>query len=420
MESPGATISGEAATSLPAPTDPIAAVVHPDPYPYYRSLAARGPIRYDQRLGLWFVTGHAAIAEVLVSPAIRIRPVAEPVPTALVGTITGDVFARLVRMTDGRRSQATRRALETAVALVPPERSSHLADVTAERVFAAAAQSGEPDWPIRALLALPVMAMGSLLGLTGSMLDELTERVSRFADAIAPAPFTGDLAAGELATRELVAQVDALLDQPAGDTPGLLGEFVRQAESTGMTDRDTIIANAIGVLFQSLAATAGLIGNTLRALATHPARSVVAADPASLDRILDETARYDPPVQNTRRVAAETTSIAGQVIPPGATLLLLLATANRDPDICPEPDHFDPNRTGDRSLTFGAGPHHCPCQRLARTIALAGVRHGIRHGLASASVKPPRFVPSPNTRISILSAPNAGSASPTTYLRRTP
>ena len=66
------------------PSDPIAAVTHADPYPYYAELVARRPIYRDEALGLWVAADAAAVTAVLTSEATRVRPPAEPVPRALV------------------------------------------------------------------------------------------------------------------------------------------------------------------------------------------------------------------------------------------------------------------------------------------------------------------------------------------------
>ena len=84
-----------------APSDPIAAVTHPDPYPYYANLVAERPLYRDASLGLWVAAGAAAVTSVLKSEAGRVRPPAEPVPRALVGTPAGEIFRHLVRMNDG-------------------------------------------------------------------------------------------------------------------------------------------------------------------------------------------------------------------------------------------------------------------------------------------------------------------------------
>ena len=62
------------------PLDPIVAVTAPDPYRYYRALAAQRPVYRDEQLGLWVVAGAAAVEAILMEPAARVRPVAEPVP----------------------------------------------------------------------------------------------------------------------------------------------------------------------------------------------------------------------------------------------------------------------------------------------------------------------------------------------------
>ncbi len=87
-----------------------------------------------------------------------------------------------------------------------------------------------------------------------------------------------------------------------------------------------------------------MIANSLAALAGQPdLLAEVAANPVRLAGVIDETARHDSPVQNTRRFVATPMTVAGQPIEPGATLLLL-AAANRDPTVFRDPDRFDPER----------------------------------------------------------------------------
>src|SRR3982751_4191775 len=85
------------------PRDPVAAVIHPDPYPYYADLVARQPLARHEPLGLWVAASAAAVSAVLTDPKCRVRPSAEPVPAALVGSPAAEIFGRLVRMNDGAR-----------------------------------------------------------------------------------------------------------------------------------------------------------------------------------------------------------------------------------------------------------------------------------------------------------------------------
>jgi hypothetical protein len=83
------------------PAHAVEAVTHPDPYPYYQQLREERPLYFDGGLKLWVASIQAVIHEALQNPALCVRPPAEPVPPALQGTAAGDVFAQLVRMTDG-------------------------------------------------------------------------------------------------------------------------------------------------------------------------------------------------------------------------------------------------------------------------------------------------------------------------------
>lgn len=390
-------------------TDPIAAVTHPDPYPYYRALAERGPIQFDPQLHLWVVTGYAAISDVLRDPGGRTRPATEPVPAALVGTATGKVFGRMVRMTDGPRSRAVKHALQQALTELSPGQTATLADRTADGVLSHLAATNDPDGPTQALFAIPVTVMAILLGFPELSIGGLIPNVRRFAAAIAPSPRGGSIEASERSTPELVAQVGELVDRAARTETGLLGSFIRRARLLEPDWREVVVANTVGLLFQSLDATAGLIGNSLRVLAAHPdLRAAVLAEPARLDGVVLETLRYDPPIQNTRRFAAAGMTIAGQDVGPGETLLLIIAAANRDPAVFADPDRFAPERAGRESLSFGVGAHRCPGQRLAWDIAVAGVRHGLRRGFAEGDrSRPSRFIPSPNARIPSLTLPRS-------------
>src|SRR5262245_7010653 len=101
---------------MPAVSDPIAAVTHPDPYPYYADLVARAPLVRDERLGLWVAASAVAVASVLTSPRCRVRPTAEPVPAALAGSRAGDVFGRLVRREAGETHATPSAAAACALA----------------------------------------------------------------------------------------------------------------------------------------------------------------------------------------------------------------------------------------------------------------------------------------------------------------
>lgn len=129
-----------------------------------------------------------------------------------------------------------------------------------------------------------------------------------------------------------------------------------------------MIANLVGLLSQTYEATAGLIGNALLALIRNPQWL---NDSINIDDLVAEAQRFDPSVQNTRRFVAAPCEIEGVALNTGDVILVLLASANRDPQLNEQPDTFMFERPQRRSFTFGSGRHHCPGQVLALSIASA-------------------------------------------------
>jgi len=82
---------------------------------------------------------------------------------------------------------------------------------------------------------------------------------------------------------------------------------------------------------------------------------------------VDEVLRFDPPVQLTQRIAHRDVEEYGQRLRPDTVVLVLLASANRDPEVFDEPDRFDVRRGRSHdTLAFGSGIHFCLGALLAR------------------------------------------------------
>jgi cytochrome P450 len=352
------------------PPDPIAAVTHPDPYPYYAHLVAEAPLYRDEALGLWVAASAAAVTGALSDDALcRVRPPAEPVPRALVGSPAGEIFSRLVRMTDGQDRCPLKQAVSAALASAAgaAEESRRWARVLAAGIDPEA----EPGTISGFAFDLPAYVVLSLLGVPTDLLAETARWAGAFALCLAPAASPGQIEDGKLAAGRLLDLFRSQTDR------GLLATLSREVRRFGREDPDAVVANAVGFLFQAYEATAGLIGNTLLALGRHPGSA--AGD--DLRSVVQEVQRYDPSVQNTRRFLAGPGTVAGEEMKEGDVILVVLAAANRDPAANPHPDRFDPSRQNRRLFTFGTGPHACPGEALATTIAAAGVDQLLHSGV---------------------------------------
>lgn len=109
------------------------------------------------------------------------------------------------------------------------------------------------------------------------------------------------------------------------------------------------------------------ISNAVLALLNHPAElRRLREDPGLLEGAIEEAMRYDPPVLALSRLCAEDAEIGGVRIPKGDLVFGMIAAANRDPAVFPDPDRFDITRNASRHLAFGSGPHSCIGAALTR------------------------------------------------------
>lgn len=387
--------------TIAPPPDPIAAVTHPDPYPYYRDLVARAPMRRDEVLGMWVAASADSVTAALASPLGRVRPAAEPVPATLAGSPAADIFGRLVRMTDGPGQVAMKQAVSATLssglaarALEPAERwARHLAaEIDARSSLARLDEFA---------FALSAHVLGYLLGVPDEALPSAARWVAGYTAGVAPGADAARVAQAQAAAGRLIEMVGALSTDRGPHAPASLHVLLqREASRAGCPDA-AVVANAIGFMTQAYEATAGLVGNTLLALAARPElRAQVEGTPARLREVIREVLRHDPPVHNTRRFIAADGTIAGQRVAAGDTVLVVLAAANHDPAANPHPERFDVARVDRQTFTFGDAIHACPGEQLAIAIAEAGVAQLLARGVPLGALREAaRYRPSGATRV---------------------
>jgi cytochrome P450 len=113
--------------------------------------------------------------------------------------------------------------------------------------------------------------------------------------------------------------------------------------------------------------TTNLIANAVHALLRHPeACARLAADPSLVPAAIEETLRWDAPIQMVFRTTTRDAEVAGVRIPQGDRVAVLLGSANRDERRFPDPDRFDLDRDTSGIVSFGFGKHFCLGASLAR------------------------------------------------------
>ncbi len=161
----------------------------------------------------------------------------------------------------------------------------------------------------------------------------------------------------------LADQVDARKGAPTDD---LIGRMVEANAEQIMTD-DEVVAACVLLLIAGNETTMRLISNMTLALSRHPDQLELLVD--DFDRLpagVEETLRYDSPVQMLFRASKEDAVVGDVEIPKGQFVLTMLGAANRDPDAFDHADVYDVERDENLHVAFGHGIHYCLGAPLAR------------------------------------------------------
>jgi cytochrome P450 len=206
--------------------------------------------------------------------------------------------------------------------------------------------------------ALLGQALDPFMPLTGAPSDGVDER----------------LQAGRWLREYLHQLVEERRSHPGED---LMSRLVAVEESGDQLTAEEIVATCNLLLIAGHETTVNLIANAVLAMLRSPPQwTALGADADRAAVVIEETLRYDPPVQLVGRIAAEDLAIGEVNVTKGDLMMLLLAAAQRDPAEFERPEVFDPDRKPFRHLGFGHGPHFCigaPLARLEAGLALSAL-----------------------------------------------
>lgn len=206
--------------------------------------------------------------------------------------------------------------------------------------------------------ALLAQSLDPFVAFTGTPSDNLKERMD----------------AGMWLRAYLHGLIDRRRSRPADD---LMSGLIAVEESGDQLTAEEIVSTCVLLLVAGHETTVNLIGNAVLAMLRQPSQwTALGADANRAPAVIEETLRFDPPVQMIARTAGGDMAIGDIEVPAGDIMMLLTAAAQRDPAEYDRPDVFDPDRKAWRHLGFGRGAHYClgaPLARLEAGVALSAV-----------------------------------------------
>src|ERR1022692_782362 len=318
--------------------------IRENPYPTYAALRDLAPVHLTA--GMAYLTRYDDCLAVIRNPALgaqgpawmdSIRPGWRDHP-GLRATHESFVFrdppdhTRLRRQVSGEFSPSKVKRLR-----------GYIAEVTAQVLDLVADAGADGDVvDLHEILAttLPINVIGKMLGVPPADHPMLRE------------PLEGLRLAADGSTRN---------DLPIIDRAGaaLISYFAELAAERRKAPRNDLVSALVAIRDSGSNGTAALIAFPAQAAALRADSSLTAG-------VVEETVRYDAPVQGIGRIPHSDLIIGGVLIPAGTFVLPLLGAGNRDPDRFPDPDTFDLTRTGPAPLSLSGGAHFCLGAALAR------------------------------------------------------
>lgn len=344
--------------------DPYSHELHDDPYPVYRQLRDEHPLYFCQARQAWVLSRFEDVWDAVHDPVTfssargvfpgmgEYDPDMAPLPVM--------IFMDPPRHTQ-LRSLVNRAFTRRRVAELEPAVRTVAADL-----IGALLEAGEGDFVEDLSRPLPTIVIADLLGVP----REDRKAFRHWSDQIVQDnPDDPAVAAAAMeGAANLLAYFEGLVaDRRRSRRDDMLSSLI-EAEIEGQhLAEEELLGMCVLLLLAGNETTTNLVSNSALLFAQHPDqwRSVV-ADPSLLPSAVEESLRFDSPVQALARSLTRSVEIHGTTLQEGDRVLVVYGSANRDDREFAEPDVFDIRRKVDRQLAFGHGIHFCLGAQLAR------------------------------------------------------
>lgn len=354
--------------------DPRSPAFAEDPYPFYARLRSEDPVHYIPRIKFWWVTAYPLAAQILQD-----KRFGNAVPTERISTLPPQ-YARLAQIPPSMvfRDPPDHTRLRGLVnkAFTPRVVESlrpHIARIAAG-LLDTVQRRAEMDLVADFAFHLPAIVIAELLGVP--VADR--ERFKAWSNAIIQSMGVEATEAvrqsgmdANLALLDYFADLLARRRRQRG--PGILNQLILAEDDGHRLSEGELLSTCILLLIAGHETTANLLGTGTLLLLQHPVQlALLRRRPDLIHSAVEELLRMTSPAQRFSRFPGEDVEIGGKLIRRGEPVSVVLAAANRDPAVFPDPERLDITRSHNPHLAFGRGIHFCLGAPLARVEAEIG------------------------------------------------
>lgn len=345
-----------------------------DRHEVFRRLRAELPIFRSERLDAWVLSRYDEVHAVLAHPTRF-----EPLKQGPGAPIFGRSFLQMSGREHNKKAGIVAKRIRSPRAV--KEDLEGLVDGIAQRQVDSLPFDEPLDLRARYAMWIPLLAITELMAV---------QEAARFRDWYRAIAIGGVSSVADPSLREkglqALAEVQEFLAPiiaerraaPGGD---LISDLVTAEYDGELLSEEEIAATVVFLLTAGVETTERVLTSMFRDLALDREEWLALRerreDAVALAAFSAEALRIHPPVNGLTRKANEAVELAGQEVPEGDRVVVLLASANRDEEHFGDAQRFDRDRFAEKPdrqftsageiLPFGAGTHHCTGSRLAET-----------------------------------------------------
>lgn len=335
-----------------------------DPYGLYSALRGECPVAWSTGTGgFWMLTDYASASDAIRDPASFTSTRGTTVRESDIGP-NREYLAKPVG-TDPPDTLAYRKVTLPALSPGATQRAEPMIRRLVDELIDDFIEVGETELTGSLLNALPAQVILSLYGMDPA---DWKIWVGLMHDVIQGETVEKTVAASEEAYRRIYEVLASRQDRddPGDDVLGMLVKGMVHGARMSLEDQ----AKYLFVLIAGgVDTTGGLAANTIVVLdRDHALRQQLIERRSSLGRAIEELIRLNVPTQGIARSATRDICFHGQQMREGDRVMVMLASANRDPAVFDRPEEVDLDRHPNRHMSFGGGDHRCIGSNLARAM----------------------------------------------------
>jgi cytochrome P450 len=251
------------------------------------------------------------------------------------------------------------------------------------------AGGGEVDVVTTLAEPLPILVIASLIGVAHEDLAQF----KTWSDAMVALPTPETIDANRAKTQAMFDYIGSMLAQRrAHPSDDFMSTLIAAGGADDPLEDWEITSFCVLLLLAGNETTRNLVSCLLNVVADRPdIWQSLGADRSLIPLAVEESLRFDSPVQILNRWTTEETTLAGHTLPAGANVAVAYAAGNRDPASFANPETFVANRPENRHIAFGFGIHFCLGAPLARLEAAIVVEELLDRYQAIGRSRPPTF-----------------------------